>query len=149
MVQWLRRHLPLQGAWAPSLVRELRSHLLWGFPGGTSDKQPTCHCGTRKRHGFDPWVGKIPWRRKWQPTTVSLSGKSHGPWGCRELDMTERLSTLCHVAKTNKKPLFKNSAPYAIWHPVLAQPLCPHLGFSLSQGGSWLTPSLGWGSSLS
>ena len=89
--------------------------------------------------------------------TISLSGKSQGqrrlvgysPWGCRELDMTERLSTLCHVAKTNKKPLFKNSAPYAIWHPVLAQPLCPHLGFSLSQGGSWLTPSLGWGSSLS
>ena len=39
--------------------------------------------------GFDPWVGKIPWRRKWQPTPVFLPGKSHGlrillgysPWG--------------------------------------------------------------------
>ena len=30
-----------------------------------------------KRHGFDPWVGKIPWRRAWQPTPVFLSGKSH------------------------------------------------------------------------
>ena len=138
MVQWLRLHLPLQGAWVPSLVRELRSHLLCGFPGGTSDKQPTCHFGRRQRHGFDPRVGKIPWRRKWQPTPVALSGKSHGqrrlvgysPWGCRELDMTEQLSTLCHVAKTNKKPLFIKSAPYAIWHPVLAQPLCPHLGFN-------------------
>ena len=28
--------------------------------------------------GFDPWVGKIPWRRKWQPTPVFLPGKSHG-----------------------------------------------------------------------
>ena len=31
-----------------------------------------------KRHGFDPWVGKIPWRRKWQPTLVFLLGKFHG-----------------------------------------------------------------------
>ena len=30
------------------------------------------------RHGFDPWVGKILWRKKWQPTPVSLPGKSHG-----------------------------------------------------------------------
>ena len=33
------------------------------------------HCG---RPEFDPWVRKIPWRRKWQPTPVFLSGKSHG-----------------------------------------------------------------------
>ena len=54
-------------------------------------------CG---RPRFDPWVGKIPWRREWQPTPVSLPGKSHGqrslvgysPWGCRESDRTERLS---------------------------------------------------------
>ena len=47
--------------------------------------------------GFDPWVGKIPWRRKWQPTPVSLPGKSHGqrslvgcsPWGGKELGTTE------------------------------------------------------------
>ena len=30
------------------------------------------------RHGFDPWVGKIPWRRKWQPTAVVLLEKCHG-----------------------------------------------------------------------
>ena len=29
-------------------------------------------------HEFDPWVGKVPWRRKWHPTPVSLPGKSHG-----------------------------------------------------------------------
>ena len=46
---------------------------------------------------FNPWVGKIPWRRKWQPTPVFLPGKSHGwrslagcnPWGCKKLDKTE------------------------------------------------------------
>jgi len=30
-----------------------------------------------ERCGFDPWVGKIPWRREWQPTPVFLSGESH------------------------------------------------------------------------
>ena len=46
----------------------------------------------RWRPGFDPWVGKIPWRRAWQPTPVLLPGESHGqrnlagsiPWGCKE-----------------------------------------------------------------
>ena len=47
----------------------------------------------------DPWVGKIPWRRKWQPTPVVLPGESHGGksllgysrWGPKESDTTERL----------------------------------------------------------
>ena len=56
-------------------------------PGGSGDR--VClQCG---RPGFDPWVGKIPWRRKWQPTPVFLPVKSHGqkslvgytPWGCK------------------------------------------------------------------
>ena len=50
--------------------------------------------------GFDPWVRKIPWRRKWQPTPVFLPRKLHGqrslsgysPWGCKKLDTTEQLS---------------------------------------------------------
>ena len=50
---------------------------LWGFPGGTGAKEPTCHCRRHKRPGFDPWVGKIPWRRKWKPTPVFLPGESH------------------------------------------------------------------------
>ena len=52
------------------------------------------------RPGFNPWVGKISWRRKWQPTPVFLPGKSHGRrslvgyslWGHKESDTTE----LCH-----------------------------------------------------
>ena len=52
------------------------------------------------RHGFDPWVGKMPWRRKWQPTPVILPGKSqeqrslagYSPWGRKEWDTTLRLN---------------------------------------------------------
>ena len=43
-------------------------------PGG-SDNRISLQC---RRPGFDPWVGKIPWRRKWQPTAVLLPGESHG-----------------------------------------------------------------------
>ena len=46
--------------------------------GGASGEEAACQCRRRKRHGFDPWVRKIPWRRKWQPTPVFLPGKSHG-----------------------------------------------------------------------
>ena len=53
-----------------------------------------------RRPRFNPWVGKIPWRRKWQPTPVFLPGKSHGqrslagysPWHHKELDLTEQLT---------------------------------------------------------
>ena len=56
-----------------------------------------CQC---RRCGFDTWVGKIPWRRKWLPTSVFLPGKSHGqsnlvgysPWGCKESVTTKQLS---------------------------------------------------------
>ena len=65
---------------------------LLGLPWWLSGRESTCQC---RRHRFDPWVGKIPWR-KWQPTPVFLPGKSHGqrslagysPWGCKELDST-------------------------------------------------------------
>ena len=36
---------------------------MWGFPGGAYSKEPTCQCRKHKRCRFDPWVGKIPWRR--------------------------------------------------------------------------------------
>ena len=49
-----------------------------GFLGGSSGKELAYQCRTCKRRGFDPWVGKIPWSRKWQPTTVFLPGKFHG-----------------------------------------------------------------------
>ena len=48
---------------------------VYQFPWRLSGKESTCQC---RRCEFDPWVRKIPWRRKWQPTLVFLSGKFHG-----------------------------------------------------------------------
>ena len=51
---------------------------LLGFPGGASGKEPTRQCRRHRRHGFNPWVQKIPWRRKWQPSPVFLLCESLG-----------------------------------------------------------------------
>ena len=58
------------------------------LPQWLSGKESICQC---RRPKFDPWAGKIPWRRKWQPTPVFLPGKFHGqrslagysPWNCK------------------------------------------------------------------
>ena len=65
-----------------------------GVPGG---KELTWPRLTHKGYEFDPWVGKIPWRSTWHPTSVFLPRESHeqrtlvgyGSWGCKELDTTE------------------------------------------------------------
>ena len=50
-----------------------------GFPAGDSGREPACQCRKRKRLRFDPWVRKIPWRRRaWQPTPLFSPGESHG-----------------------------------------------------------------------
>ena len=69
----------------------------WNIPRWLSGKESVCQCRRHRRRGFDPWVGKIPWRRKWQPTPGFLPGESHGqrslvgysPQRCKELDMIE------------------------------------------------------------
>ena len=48
------------------------------FSGGARGKEPASQCRRLKRHRVDPRVGKILWRRKWQPTLGFLPGKSHG-----------------------------------------------------------------------
>ena len=48
------------------------------LPGGAGGKEPSCQCRGHRRPGFNPWVGKIPWRGTWQPTPVFLPGESHG-----------------------------------------------------------------------
>ena len=70
----------------PYFVRYFHIGLSWWL----SDKESACQC---RRPGFNPWVGKIPWVRKWQPTLVFLPGKSHGQrsltdynwWGCERV----------------------------------------------------------------
>ena len=77
-------------------------------PGGSADKKPACQCRRHMRLGFDLWVGKIPWRKKWQPTLVFLPGESHGqrsltgysPWSLKELNMTEHTCMQTHNETT-------------------------------------------------
>ena len=66
------------------------------FPNGAVGKESACKGRRCKRRGFDPWVGKIPWRRQWHPTPVFLPGESHGQRRAAaqrvaELNMTKRL----------------------------------------------------------
>jgi len=86
-------HLSTQGS--PKYPRVGCQSLLQGifptFSGSASGKEPVCPCRRCKRLGFSPWVGKIPWSRKWQTTPVFLPEKFHGqrslagynPWGHR------------------------------------------------------------------
>ena len=70
-----------------------------GFPGVTNGEELTWQYWRHKRHGFDTWIGKIPWRRKWQPNSVFLPGESQGQrslvgystWGCKELGTTKHV----------------------------------------------------------
>ena len=76
--------------------------LAMGFPGGATGNKPACQCRRCKRRRFDPWVRKIPWRRKWQPTPAFLPGESQGqrspagysPGGHTESDTTEHACTV-------------------------------------------------------
>ena len=68
-------------------------------------KESAHQCRRHKRSGFDFWIGKIPWSRKWQPTPLFLPREFHeqrsllgySPWGCKESDTTE------HAYMHNKK----------------------------------------------
>ena len=82
------------------------TYIYKGFPGGTvAKKKSTCQCRRYQRLGFVPWVRKIPWRRKWQPSPVFLPGKFHGqkilagysPWGRKELNIAEHTHTHIYI----------------------------------------------------
>ena len=78
--------LPSPSPQTHSSLESDRPHTTMGLPWWLSDKGSARQC---RKHRLDLWVGKIPWRRKWQPTPVFLPGKSHGqrrlagysPWG--------------------------------------------------------------------
>ena len=63
------------------------------FSINSEGKNPLAIQEMRQQPQVDPWVRKIPWRRKWQPTPALLPGKSHGqrslagycPWGCKRV----------------------------------------------------------------
>ena len=95
-----------RAAWSSGTPDSLRTCsfcrvLLPTFPGGSDGKSICLQC---RRPGFNPWVGKIPWRRKWQPTPVLSPGNFHGwrslvgysPWGRKESDTSEQLHLHCY-----------------------------------------------------
>ena len=94
---------------------------LVGFLGGASSKKSTWQC---RRSRLDPWVRKIPRRRKWQPTPVFLPGKFHqqgrlagfSPWDCKESDTTEHAHAHPPIhTQTVSKKLLVNSYLLCAW----------------------------------
>ena len=89
----------------------LETYILGGNPRWLSGKESTCQYRRCRRRGFDLWVRKIRWRRKWQPTPVFLPGKF--PWteepgrlqsmGLQESDMTQPLNHHQTRAKYNEQ----------------------------------------------
>ena len=88
------------------------------FPGDSDGKRI---CLQRRRLGFDAWVRKIPWKRKWQPTPALLPGESHGqrglvgysPRGLNESDTTERLTLSRHFTLSKVFSLKSGAAKHA------------------------------------
>ena len=99
--------------------------------GGASCKESACHCRRHRRHGFNPWVEKIPWRRKWkwQPTQVFLSGKFHEQRNWRASKSQTQLRAHTHKVRS----LVLSSLPSK---PFLAHPLGK--GKSLAESIGWL-----------
>ena len=83
-----------------------------GLPRWCSGKEFACQCRRHKRHEFDPLVGKILWKRKWQPAPLFLPGKSHGQrslegyssWGLKELDTTEQQTLSGSIKNLASRP---------------------------------------------
>ena len=110
VVRWLRLHSQCRG---PGFDPWSGNQIPYGTTKTSAAKQVTKYrwlsgkesaCRS-KRCGFDPWVRKIPWRRKWKPTPVLLHGKFNGqrslagysPRGHKESDTTVKLNTHTHT----------------------------------------------------
>ena len=88
-----------------------------------------------RRPRFKPCVGKIPWRRKWQPTPVVLPGEFHGqrslagysPWGHKEQDTTEQLTHFDSNKKSNASWIYKKKKMLSV---VMGSVLCTNTSSS-------------------
>ena len=98
-------------------------------------KNPSANAVDARDTGFDPWVGKIPWRRKWHPTPVFLHGKSPGqrrlagysPWGCKGTQVsTWLLFAFLELALIAAAPPFHRAFPQEILqNPQPPSPFTP------------------------
>ena len=112
------------------------------LPRWSSGKASTCQC---RRGWFDPWVGKMPWRRKWQPTPAFLPGKFHGqrslvdysPWGRKELGHDSEWACVhVHTHFESLNPwkvalrVFLEQLVHSLWEPGWAR----RIGLSKHKG---------------
>ena len=117
----------------------LKLHLnpaLITLPGWHSGKESVCQYRRCKRCGFDSWVGKMPWRRKWQPTPVFLPGKCHGQrslvgpqsigsWRVRDSRSTEYTQKL------------KPKLSFFVLEAHVFRQMCSHQYYRCILGGIW------------
>ena len=92
-----------------------------------SGKESACQCMGHRRCRYNPWIGKISWRRKWQPAPEFMPGKSHGqrslaghsPGGCKESDMIEHIRNEVGVfRKRRPNQAIGPSGECPLWFPV-------------------------------
>ena len=102
---------PCVRIWERSLKEIVSCRQYFGVPRWLSGKASAHQCRKCRRCRFDPWIRKIPWRSKWQPTPVFLPGESDGYrslvgyslWAGKESDMTQWLSTISHLWNSSVK----------------------------------------------
>ena len=100
-----------------------------GFPGGVSGKEAVSQCRRRKRHRFNPWIGKILGRRAWQPTPVFFHGESH------------RQRSLAVIAKRLTQPNWLGMHQALIEKPLVNQTSIYFTYVQIFRSWSW-----SWGS---
>ena len=116
MFQYFCSHWSLGIALSPNVM---------GFPRSLVGKESVCNAG---RHGFNSWVRKIPWRRKWQPTKVFLpeeslgqrSLASYGPWGHKSRtwlsnNNNNNNKNQCHTPYSRFPPEISTKSPLDFW----------------------------------
>ena len=113
------------------------------LPHWLNNKEPACQCWWWESY---PWVGKVPWRRKWKLIPVFLFGKSQGwcglagysPWGLKESDMTEQLNKNKNNGTGEGKIL--------AWATCIQQTLLMSVDSELGQVSSHFSSGLAWAS---
>ena len=110
------------------------------FPKWLSCQESACQCRRHRRQGLSLWVGKSPWRRKWQSHgEMSLVGYS--PWGHKRVSMTEQLSKCIHIRQGSGADCGVRVRTSTFWHlnPWLScrgqtcQPACHQATFHTPQ----------------
>ena len=108
-----------------SLYQELAWHFVTRIYRWHSGKESACWCRRHRRHGLDPWIRKIPYRKKWQPTPVVLPENFHGLRSlvgyspCKESNMTEYTlymlhGSAFHDSQKKHSSWFGSAAPFSL-----------------------------------